>query len=111
MEDVQAELQRFKKDTAYYQAHYEELLEQYPEQWVAIYDEQVVGASPDFDQLLDDLNTKGVPSGRGLIEHLTSKDYFIHFTEEDNKYVQAKVDEMWERWWGPSVVPLNVKAE
>ncbi len=74
MEDVQAELQRFKRDTAYYEAHYEELLEQYSEQWVAIYNQQVVGASPDFDQLLDDLEARGVPPGKGLIEYLTRKE-------------------------------------
>ena len=34
MHELQAELQRFKRDTQYYEAHREALLTQYPEQWV-----------------------------------------------------------------------------
>jgi hypothetical protein len=45
MNQVQAELERFKKDTAYYEAHHEKLLKKYPEQWVAIFDQQVVGVA------------------------------------------------------------------
>ena len=77
MKELQAELQRFKRDTAYYEAHREELLEQYPEQWVAIFNQQVVGASPDFDQLLDDIEGKGVRVGQVLVEYLTRKDELL----------------------------------
>ena len=73
MQELQAQLQRFKRDTAYYEQHREELLEKYPEQWVAIFREKVVGASPDLDQLFDDLESKGVPLGQGLIEYLTRR--------------------------------------
>ena len=51
------QLQRFKKDTEYteyYEQHREELLDSYPEQWVAMFREKVVGASPDLDKLFDD---------------------------------------------------------
>ena len=74
MNQVQVELQRFKKDTAYYEAHHDELLEKYPEQWVAIYNQKVVGASPDYEQLLTDLEGKGVPIERTLFKHLTHKE-------------------------------------
>ena len=77
MKELQAELQRFKRATAYYEAHREELLEQYPEQWVAIFNQQVVGASPDFDQLLDDIEGKGVRVGQVLVEYLTRKDELL----------------------------------
>jgi hypothetical protein len=74
MNQVQAELERFRKDTGYYEAHHEELLEKYPEQWVAIFDQQVVGAGPDYEQLLTELGEKGVPIERALFKHLTQKE-------------------------------------
>ena len=76
MNQVQAELQRFKKDTAYYEAHHDELLEKYPDQWVAIFNQQVVGASPDYEQLLADVEEKGLPIERAVFKHLTQKEEF-----------------------------------
>ena len=68
MNEVQAEMEQFHRDTQYYAAHWEELLEQYPEHWVAIYKEQVVGTSTDFKQLLIELKEAGIPAGRVLIK-------------------------------------------
>ena len=73
MLDVKTELQKFAKDGQFFDAHYEELLEKYPEQWVAVFDEQVVGAGFDFDQLLDDLKARGLPLGRTVIEKVTAE--------------------------------------
>jgi hypothetical protein len=74
MNDVQAELEHFHKDTQYLEAHREELLERYPEQWVAVFNEEVVGASPDFDQLLDDLEGREFSVGKILVDYLTRED-------------------------------------
>ena len=74
MNQVQVELQRFKKGTAYYEAHHDELLEKYPEQWVAIYNQKVVGASPDYERLLDDLEGKDIPVERTLFKYRTQKE-------------------------------------
>ncbi len=74
MQERQRELQRFQRDIDYYQAHQEELLRQYPEQWVAIFNEHVVGTAPELDQLLTEVKQKGVPVGRSLVEHVTTKD-------------------------------------
>ncbi|MBI2323141.1 MAG: hypothetical protein HYU88_13860 [Chloroflexi bacterium] len=70
-----------KRDTAYLQQHREKLLELYPEQWVAIFDEQVVGVAPEFDHLLDSLQARGVPVGQVLIEHLTRKEGLLILLE------------------------------
>jgi hypothetical protein len=72
--DVQAELQRFHRDVEYYQAHQAELLAKYPEHWVAIYNERVVGADPDFDRLLQTLEEREVPAGEAFVEWVTEKD-------------------------------------
>lgn len=77
MDKVQAELQRFKQDTAYYEAHHAELLERYPEQWVAISRQQVVGVAPDYEQLLDELQARGFAVGHVLVEHLTRHDELL----------------------------------
>ena len=64
--EKQAELRRFRRDVTYYEAHREELLKQYPEQWVAFFNEQVVGADPDYERLLDEVEGKGILGGRGV---------------------------------------------
>jgi len=77
MHELQAELQRFKRDTQYYEVHREELLAQYPEEWVAVFNQQVVGAAPDFEQLLAMLEQSGIPVERTLIEHVTRKEELL----------------------------------
>lgn len=72
VEEIREELTRFHRNVEYGQAHYCELLERYPEQWVAIYDEEVVGTGPDKQQLINELRQRGVPP-----EH-TFFDFFTH---------------------------------
>ncbi len=74
VDEQYAELQRFHRDTEYLESHWDELLETYPEQWVAIFNREVVAVAPDFDQLLADLKRKDVPIGKARIEHLTSEE-------------------------------------
>lgn len=71
---VQARLRRLKKDTAYFEVHHKDLLQRYPEQWVAVYNEKVVGVSEDGRQLLVDLKDKGVPPGSAVVKFLTNKE-------------------------------------
>ena len=77
MQEKQAELGRFHRDVVYYQVHREELLKEYPEQWVAIFNEQVVGASPDYDQVLDQVQAKHIAVGRVFIDRVTAKDELL----------------------------------
>ncbi len=74
MQERQKELERFKRDTQYYEVHWDELLERYPEQWVSIFNEQVVAASPNLDEVLSQKKAKGVPAGHGLVEYVTTKE-------------------------------------
>ncbi len=77
MQEQIKELQRFKKDTAYFEKHRDELLGKYPEQWVAIFNEKVAGASVDLEQLLTDLEQHAVPIEKALIEHVSAKDELL----------------------------------
>jgi hypothetical protein len=72
-EHLQAELERFKLDTRYAEQHRQELLERYPEQWVAVYNQEVVGANADYKQLLEVLMLRNVPIEKTVFEHLTRK--------------------------------------
>src|SRR5262249_2878993 len=53
--------------------------------------------------------TKAIVEGRPrkpVREYLLKQGRFAHFTEEDLGYFQAKVDEMWNKWEIPGVIPF-----
>lgn len=73
-DETRTGLQRFHGDAEYFDAHHQEFLDRYPEQWVAVYDRQVVGADADFYTLLDELKAKGVPLEKAVIERVTREE-------------------------------------
>ena len=57
----------------YFEAHREELLEQYPGHWVVIYQRQLVGAASNLEQLgalLNHLQDMGISMSAVLVEYL-----------------------------------------
>ena len=40
-------------------------------------------------------------------DYLQKQGRFAHFIEEDFEYFQAKVDEMWEKWEIPGIIPFR----
>ena len=73
MPDQQAILEDFQRDIDYYRAHYEELLGRYPDKWVAIFGQTVVGAGPELEPLLNNLQAKGIPPERVVVKHPSSE--------------------------------------
>jgi hypothetical protein len=71
---VQQELERFNEDMSYFEAHRQELLAQYPDRWVAIYDNRVVGTAKDLPRLMAQLEHQGLPTGRVFVEYVTGQD-------------------------------------
>jgi hypothetical protein len=67
----QAELARFQRDIAYFEAHREDLMARYPEEWIAIYNEAVVGAAAELESLLFTLREHRVPPEAALVKHLS----------------------------------------
>ena len=65
---------RFQRDVDYFESHYAQLLQAHPEQWVAIFNQTVVGTDSDFDALLETLDQTGIPIEKALIEHVTAED-------------------------------------
>ena len=73
-ENQQKSLARFQQDVDYYESCHEELLQQYPEQWVAILNRTVVGNDTNLDRLLSRLDAEGIPIEKALIEHVTAEE-------------------------------------
>ena len=71
MRSSQVRIEEHGRDVEYYEAHYPELLAQYPDQWIAILDRKVVGASDDAFKLVAHLEADGVPTNRVLRRHMT----------------------------------------
>lgn len=79
-EFVQQELEQYRSDAQYLEEHRAELLEQYPERWVAIYNQQVVGAAKDAKRLKRQLERKGIKPSRVFREYLTKKEELLILT-------------------------------
>ena len=74
MDNTQTELDRFHDDGQWFSDHYDALVKQYPDHWVAIYNRKVVGASRDSDALFATLKKKGVPINHAFFKYLTSEE-------------------------------------
>ena len=44
-------------------------------------------------------------------DYLLKQGRFAHFTEEDIEYFQSQVDDMWNNWLVPGVIPLRKPTE
>jgi pyruvate ferredoxin oxidoreductase beta subunit len=42
-----------------------------------------------------------------VLDYLKRQGRFAHYTDEDVEYFQSKIDEQWEDWWLPGVVPFG----
>ncbi len=74
---VEQELARFQSDAEYFDAHRSELLTQYPDRWVAVYNHEVVGAAKDTKRLVKQLHRKGIPPAHVYTEYLTENEELL----------------------------------
>jgi pyruvate ferredoxin oxidoreductase beta subunit len=55
--------------------------------------------------------TRQVVEGRlrrkPVVDYLRRQGRFAHFTDEDVEFFQSKIDEMWEEWILPGVLPIR----
>lgn len=78
MAQVQSDLEHYHADALYFAAHRQELLDQYPDRWVAVYDRQVVASAKQLPRLLQQLDRQGLPRGKVFVEYLaTNEDLLI----------------------------------
>lgn len=74
---VRQELERFHADADYFDRHRQELLQRYPERWVAVYNQEVVASAKDIKRLVRQLERKGIQPGRTYREYLTAKEELL----------------------------------
>lgn len=74
---VQQELERYERDAEYFEEHREELLQRYPERWVAIYNQRVVGAARDPKRLRRQVERQGIPPGDSFWEYVTDQEELL----------------------------------
>ena len=58
------------QDVQFLEAHWDELLEQYPDKWIAIWDKKVVASAESESGLIPQLRTKGLQSSGALIQEM-----------------------------------------
>jgi len=75
IEKVLEDFARHERDVEFFEYHHKELLEKYPDKWVAVYDVEVIDTDKDFFALLDHLKEKGIPTNKTV----------IHFMDTDPK--------------------------
>jgi Family of unknown function (DUF5678) len=75
--EVEEDLARYQADADYFNAHRDELLSRYPEQWVAVYKQEVVGTAKNMNKLVKKLEKRGIRPGRTYREFLTHKDELL----------------------------------
>ena len=71
---MQKELERFRDDATYVDEHREELLQRYPESWIAVFERQVVADDLDPKRLLRKVQKQGLLPGRVYRTHLSGKE-------------------------------------
>ena len=64
---------QIKKDRLYLESCYSELLQQYPDMFVAVFREQFVDADPTAKGLAEKLRAQGVPAGRSYWRFLSTE--------------------------------------
>ena len=70
--EIASRMRQFEIDRIYMDAHSAEWLEQYPEMFVAVYQERMVGAAPTAEELAEQLKGEGVPPGRSYWRFLSA---------------------------------------
>ena len=65
------------KDFDFYTDNYDSLVEQYLDQWIAIYGEQVVASAPDYFEMEAQLDAKGIPWNHAIREYMSENREFL----------------------------------
>ena len=69
------ELKRFRRAARLLSSHHRRLIEKYPNQWIAVYDDDVIASGATLDAVLKEVARKKVPQERTI----------VHFVEKDQR--------------------------
>ena len=73
IEAIMKSSEQHQKDWDFLETHSKEWHKQYPEKWVAVYQEELVAVADDFDTLLSNIDEKNIPRDKVVVEFLTTK--------------------------------------
>lgn len=73
----QLELERFTQDVLWLEEHQEQLLQAHKDRWIAVYNQEVVGAARDLTRLLRQLQRKGIPPPHAYRRYLTDREQLL----------------------------------
>ena len=54
---------------------------------------------------------RGIRRRKPVTDYLQRQGRFAHLTEEDLNFFQERIDETWEKWWIPGIVPFGPHDE
>ena len=74
VEPPSPEFVQFRKDSKWFSEHCDELAEQYADNWVGVYKQEVIGASPDSVKLIKELRAKGYNVGHVFFYYLAGEE-------------------------------------
>ena len=69
--------QRFQNDAFYVRDRWEELLQQFPDRWIAVYGQKVVTTARTHKELVAKLRRKGVPPAEAYTKFLATDEPFL----------------------------------
>lgn len=77
LETASENLRRFSADAAAFSEMEPRLTEQYPEQWIAVWDGEVVAHDPDFETVLSCLVEEGLQPGQTVVRFVTAAETLL----------------------------------
>ena len=72
-EDKRASLEQFSADARWFDTHRKDLVAEYPDQWIGVFQRKVVGASDDIEDLVIRLQAKDLPVGSIYVDFAATK--------------------------------------
>ncbi len=70
---IEGYLRQFEKDSTFLNDHRREWTKEYPDQWVIVFNEELVANGPTIESALHAAEEKNVPTHLAALEYLSSK--------------------------------------
>jgi hypothetical protein len=71
---LHSEMSEFARSARVFSGDSPRLIEDYPEQWVAVIDGDVAAHAPTFDAVMDQLDADGKPRTRAMVRYVSEQD-------------------------------------
>jgi len=82
LEEFKRKRDQFSHDLAYFDKNREKLLEIYDENWIAVYESEVVAHSKRYNDMLAQIEKKGLPEEQLVIKYLSSREVITLYPEQ-----------------------------